>query len=164
LKKNSRRLVCAVVGSKAGGSRYTAKVAREAFEAGALAARLGFVVLTGGLSGVMERAAAGARASGGLTLGILPGLDHADGNASLDLVLPSGLGYARNCVIAAACDVMIALPGGTGTMEEMCFASDYGRGLVSYGSWDVPGAVSVPLGNRKRLEKALSALTLKGKK
>ncbi len=146
-----RRLVCAVVGCKDGSRRYTPAVAREAYAVGALAA-----VLTGGLSGVMERAAAGAREAGGLAIGILPGLDHADANESLDVVLPSGLGYARNCVVAAACDVMIALPGGTGTLEEMCFASDFGRTVVSYGSWRVPGAARVPLGRRRDVARTLA--------
>lgn len=158
-RATGRRLVCAIVGCKADSRRYSVAVAREAYAVGALAAKHGFVVLTGGLSGVMERAAAGARAAGGLTIGLLPGRDHADGNPSLEVVLPSGLGIARNCVVAAACDVMIALPGGTGTLEEMCFASDYGRTIISYGSWRVPGAVRVPLGRRHDVAWALADYT-----
>jgi uncharacterized protein (TIGR00725 family) len=150
-----RKLVCAITGRKETSPRYTAETAEAARVAGRLAAELGLVVLTGGLSGVMERAAEGAKAARGTTIGILPGNSHADANPFIDFVLPSGLGIARNCLIASACDLMIALPGGTGTLEEICFALDFDRPVISWGSWEIDGVRKVEFPNEKKLKEAL---------
>lgn len=139
----ARRPVCSVVGCKAGSARFTAEVAERAFTAGRLAAEAGYAVLCGGLSGVMEEAARGARAVGGTTVGILPGDDAARANPHCQIVVPSGIGYARNVLVALGCDVMIAVPGGRGTLEEMCFALDFGRLVLSWGSWMVDDVVAV---------------------
>lgn len=131
--------MAAVVGTKVGGTKWAPDVAEMAFTSGFAAARAGFVVLTGGLSGVMTEAARGARAAGGLTVGILPGTAHEDGNEHLSLVLPTGIGLARNVLVALACDVMIAVPGGLGTLQEMSYALEYKRPVFSWDSWDLPG-------------------------
>lgn len=135
-----RNHVCAIVGCKEGSQRFTSEVQRKAFAAGRLAAMAGFTVLTGGLSGVMSKAAEGAASVGGATIGILPGTHKADGNPHLREVLPSGIGIARNYQIALGCDVMIALNGGRGTLEEMCFALDFDKAVATWNSWDVEGA------------------------
>lgn len=134
-----RRLICAIVGTREGGSRWSETVRKMAYTAGTFAAKANFAVLTGGLTGVMTEAAKGAQSCGGIAIGILPGLNHCEANEFIDIVLPSGIGIARNCFIGAACDVMIALPGGTGTLEEMCFALDYERPVISWNSWRLDG-------------------------
>ncbi len=158
LRFGSRKLVLAVTGRRGDSPKWNAEQAAAAKAAGRVAAGLGLTVLTGGLSGVMEHAAAGAKAAGGETLGILPGGKHDDGNPYLDLVLPSGLGIARNVLVASACDFMLALPGGTGTLEELCFAADFGRPSLSWGSWDLEGVRKVPFPDEAALEKALREL------
>ena len=150
-----RHRICAIVGCKATSTRYTPAVERQAFLAGSLAARLGFVVLTGGLSGVMSSAAAGARHHGGTTLGILPGDSHHEANAHISLVLPSGIGYARNYLTALGCDVMIAVPGGNGTLEEMLFALDFGRVVLSWGGPAPEGAEVIQGQDPVELERRL---------
>lgn len=135
-----RNHVCAIVGCKEGSQRFTPEVQRQAFAAGRFAAMAGYTVLTGGLSGVMSKAAEGAASVGGATIGLLPGTNKADGNPYLREVLPSGIGIARNYQIALGCDVMIALNGGRGTLEEMCFALDFDKPVASWNSWDVEGA------------------------
>ena len=158
LRFGKRKLVLAITGRKGTSPRYTTELAEAALHAGKIAAELGLTVLTGGLSGVMERAAEGAKLAGGETVGILPGSDHNDGNLFLDLVLPSGIGIARNVLIATACDFMLALPGGTGTLEELCFALDYERPVISWGSWEIDGAIKVPFLDKVQLKNALQAL------
>jgi hypothetical protein len=103
--------------------------------AGNLAARSHFIVVTGGLSGVMRAAARGARQAEGGTLGILPGTELRDANESIDIVVPTGIGLARNVVTALAGDIMVALPGGLGTLQEMTYALEYKRPVCSWGSW-----------------------------
>lgn len=153
---NGRQWLCSVIGCKEASSKFTPEVSAAAFEAGRVAASLGFAVLTGGLSGVMTQAAAGAKSVGGFTLGILPGERHEDANPYIQLALPSGIGYARNYLMAAASDFMIALPGGTGTLEEMCFATDFQRPILSWGSWTVvEDAIQLPFADANALKRAL---------
>ena len=150
-----RKLIIAITGRKESSPRYTTELATAALTAGKIASDLGLTVLTGGLSGVMERAAEGAKLAGGHTIGILPGNKHSDANPFIDFVLPSGMGIARNCLIATACDLMLALPGGTGTLEEMCFALDFERPVLSWGSWDMEGTRKIEWLNEKQLKEAL---------
>jgi hypothetical protein len=87
----------------------------------------------------MEAAAEGARKAGALTVGVLPGNDHADASSAIDIVLPTGLGIVRNALTARMCHVMVGLPGGSGTLEEMLFAQDFGRPVLSYHSHEYDG-------------------------
>ena len=155
LRIGNRKLIIAITGRKESSSRYTPELAHAAFTAGKIAAELGLTVLTGGLSGVMERAAEGAKLAGGQTIGILPGSRHEDANPYIDFVLPSGIGIARNALLANACDLMISLPGGTGTLEELCFALDFDRPVISWGGWEIEGVRKVAFGDEASLLRAL---------
>lgn len=131
----TRRPQVTIIGNKAGGSRWSAEVARMAYTAGELAAAMGFTVITGGRSGVMEEAARGAKAAGGTVVGILP-IDTFEGaNPYLDIVIPTNLGIGRNVITALACDCVVALPGGQGTNQELSFALSYRRPVFSWDSW-----------------------------
>lgn len=132
-----RTKTCTIVGSKEHGSKWTAQVAEDAYLIGSLAVKHGFSVITGGLSGVMEYAAKGAKASAGLTIGILPGEGIESANSYIDVVIPSGIGLARNSITALAGDIMIALPGGLGTLQEITYALEYDRPVCSYGSFEL---------------------------
>jgi uncharacterized protein (TIGR00725 family) len=140
---SGRKPVCVVVGCNARSARFTPQVRERAFRIGALAAEVGFTVLTGGLGGVMASACEGARSIDGETIGILPGSAKKDANAFVQAVLPSGIGYARNYLTVLAADVVVALNGGRGTLEEICFALDFGRPVFSWDSWDVDGVRKV---------------------
>lgn len=98
-------------------------------------ARQGAILLCGGLGGVMAAAAAGARAAGGLTLGFLPGYDAQSADTSITVPLPTGLGHARNVVVVAAADAVIAVGGGTGTLSEIALALKLGRPVIGLGTW-----------------------------
>src|SRR5215467_1370354 len=155
-----RHFVCAVVGGKETNSRWSAALATNAFFVGEEIARLGWAVLTGGLSGVMREAARGAKAAGGVTLGLLPGTEHQAGNEYLDYVLPTSFGIGRNVLTACACDVMVGLAGGSGTLEEMLFAVDFGRPVISFGSFEIEGAwATIDQLNRSGLRQALHTAT-----
>jgi uncharacterized protein (TIGR00725 family) len=105
-----------------GGSTCTAQEAEWANAVGRLIAERGAVLLCGGLGGVMEAAASGAKAAGGLTIGLLPGNDAADANASIDVALATGMGEMRNALIVRAAHAMIAIGGGWGTLSEIALA------------------------------------------
>lgn len=99
-------------------------------------ARRGAVVVCGGLGGVMEAAARGAQAVGGMVVGILPGTDPAEGNKYLTVAVATGLGEARNAIIARACDGFIAIAGGYGTLAEIGLALKMNKPVVGLRTWD----------------------------
>lgn len=120
-----------------GGRDVSEKSLKDAETVGRLIAERGAVLLCGGLGGVMEAACRGAKAGNGLTVGILPSTDVQDANPYVDIVIPTGLGIARNAVIIHASDGVIAVGGKYGTLSEMAFALQTGIPVVSLNSWDV---------------------------
>ena len=112
------RALIAVIGS----SSCSAEVAAWAETVGRLLAERGAVLLCGGLGGVMEAAARGAKQRGGLTVGILPGADPGEANAYIDVPLATGMGEMRNALIVRAAQAAIAIGGGWGTLSEIAMA------------------------------------------
>jgi uncharacterized protein (TIGR00725 family) len=105
---------------------------------GAALARRGVTLITGGRGGVMEAASRGAAQAGGLCIGILPGRSHAQANPYCGVVIPTGIGDARNAVTALAGDLVIAIGGAAGTLSEISLAWIHGRpilGLTGHGGW-----------------------------
>lgn len=108
-----------------------------AYEVGKHIAEAGAVLVCGGLSGVMESAAKGAREAGGTTIGILPGSKRCDANRYIDIAIPTGFGEARNIIVVMASDALIAVGGSYGTLSEIAFALKYGRPVVGIGTWEL---------------------------
>jgi uncharacterized protein (TIGR00725 family) len=119
------------------------KTALAAERVGEEIARRGGVLICGGLGGVMEAAARGARRAGGLTIGILPGDRASDANEHVEIPIPTGLGEARNVVNVRAADAVVALAGRYGTLSEIALALRMGLPVVAYDSWDVSDDVVV---------------------
>jgi len=105
-----------------GGAECTPQESEWAGAVGRLIAERGAVLVCGGLGGVMAAAARGAKEAGGLTVGILPGADPADANASIDVALATGMGEMRNALIVRAAQAVIAIGGGWGTLSEIALA------------------------------------------
>ena len=126
-----RRCVVAVIGA---GDAPRA-ICKLAFELGREIAKRGAVLVNGGRAGVMEFAAAGARKEGGHTIGILPGYDRSAANRHIEFAIATGIGEARNAVIVATADAVIALPGEGGTLAEIGFAKKFGKPIVALDSW-----------------------------
>ena len=102
----------------------------RAEEVGRLLAERGCAVVCGGRGEVMAAASRGAKSAGGTTIGILPGTSRADANEWIDHVVVTGLGHARNAVVAASGDAVIAVGGSYGTLTEIGFARIFGRPVV----------------------------------
>lgn len=113
-----------------GGSTATAAETALAEDTGRLLAGQGAVLVCGGLGGVMEAAARGAKANGGTTVGILPGADPALANAYIDVPLATGLGEMRNFLIVRSAHALIAIGGGVGTLSEIALAQRIGKPVV----------------------------------
>lgn len=104
---------------------------------GYLIAANGATLICGGLGGVMEAACRGAKEAGGMTVGIIPGLDG--GNRHLDVVIRTGLGHARNILIVQSADAVIAVGGGYGTLSEIAVALKIGKPVLGHLTWDIEG-------------------------
>ena len=104
-------------------------------DAGAAVATAGAGLVCGGLGGVMEAACRGARSRGGLTLGLLPGLDRDAANGWVVVAVPTGLGEARNALVIRSADAVVAIGGGWGTLSEIALALKAGVPVVGLGTW-----------------------------
>jgi uncharacterized protein (TIGR00725 family) len=120
-----------------GASSCDQTTAALAEETGAAIARLGGVLVCGGGGGVMEAAARGARTAGGSVLGILPGDSPRGGNRYLTLAVATGLGEARNAVIARTADAVIAVGGEYGTLSEVALALKMAKPVIGLKTWEI---------------------------
>jgi hypothetical protein len=112
--------------------------AAHAYRVGELLAQRGVIVICGGGTGVMAAVAAGVRAQDGVVIGIQPGSDRSRVDAGLSAVVATGLGQARNAVIVASADAVIAVGGSWGTLSEVALAMRRGDiPVVSLGGWRV---------------------------
>ena len=99
------------------------------------------ILVCGGMGGVMEAAAKGAKEAGGTTVGILPGLDAQSANPYIDIPIVTGMGEARNVIIVRTSNAVIAVSGGPGTLSEIAFCLKLGVPLVGIQTWNVDPAV-----------------------
>jgi uncharacterized protein (TIGR00725 family) len=114
-------------------------IAAAAESVGRGVAERGAVVVCGGLGGAMEAACRGAKAAGGTTVALLPGLDRRDANRYVDVAIPTGLGEARNALVVRAADALIAVGGGYGTLSEIGLALRTGKRVVGIDTWEIDG-------------------------
>ena len=117
-----------------GGGRTSAKVAQLAYELGAAIAGKGWRLLNGGrAAGVMEYSARGAHEAGGQVIGILPTDDRSGMSQYVDIPIVTGMRDARNLINVLTSDVVVALPGGAGTLSEIMLALKNERPTVLLG-------------------------------
>jgi len=140
--------------SVVGGSNPDAETLALAEAVGKVIAARGAVLICGGLGGVMEAASRGAKEKDGLTVGIIPTYRKDTANPFIDITVPTGLGHARNVLVAAAGDLLVALAGSHGTRSEVATALILGKRVVGIKAWgDIDGVTAV--NNIEELEKAL---------
>jgi len=108
---------------------------RLGFQVGENIARVGAILVCGGLGGMMEAAAEGAKHAGGITVGILPTDKMSDANPYIDIALPTALGPFRNMLVVQACHAVIAVRGGYGTLTEIAFALRLRVPVVGLATW-----------------------------
>ena len=120
-----------------GASAASEEVTRLAEQVGVLIARAGAVLVCGGLGGVMEAAARGAKTAKGTTIGILPGTSRADANPYIDYAIVTGMGELRNFMLVRTADALVALPGRHGTLSEVAMALRLGKTVVSLKSFEI---------------------------
>lgn len=128
-----RRLYIAVVG----GSEAPDEVSAQAEVVGRELGLAGAVLVCGGLGGVMEAACRGAKAAGGMTVGILPTDDRATANPYVDVAVATGMGEARNALVVRTADALIAVAGEFGTLSEIALGLRAGKPVIGLGTWEL---------------------------
>jgi uncharacterized protein (TIGR00725 family) len=119
------RQVC-VLGSAEPGSR-----AHElAAAAGDLLARLGITLVSGCGSPATRVAAERALAAGGTVVSIIPSDDIGVKDWPCSMLIPCGMGDARNLLMALAGDACLVIGGRAGTISEVCLAWLHHRPLL----------------------------------
>ena len=118
-----------VIGNNTNGC--TPKHEKLAYEIGVEIAKSNSVLITGGLGGVMAAASHGAHDTNGLTVGIIPQDDATMANEFCDIVIPTGMGLARDFLNALTADGVIIVGGGSGTLSEVCAAYMYKKPMVA---------------------------------
>ncbi len=126
-------------------------------EVGAAVALARCGLVSGGLGGVMEAACRGARSHGGLTVGLLPGLEREAANGWVVVAVPTGLGEARNALVVRAADAVVAIGGGWGTLSEIALARKARVPVVGLGTWEV-GVHGEPAEGIVRIDDAQGAV------
>jgi uncharacterized protein (TIGR00725 family) len=134
------RGIVAVIGASVVSSDEVRRLARET---GAEIARRGYLLVCGGMRGVMEEAARGAREEGGITIGILPGKDRTDANPYIDIPILTAMSHARNAIIVRTADCVIAIDGSYGTLSEIALARCTDRPVYGIKTWDIEGVIAM---------------------
>ncbi|HXK30840.1 MAG TPA: hypothetical protein VJ646_21550 [Candidatus Binatia bacterium] len=127
------KLTIGVMGSS--GGDLSAEVREKAFRLGETIAEHDAILITGGCPGLPYEAVRGAKAKGGLVIGISPGLsveEHQEKYNSpvdgFDLLIYTGSGLmGREITNIRSCDIVVIAGGRTGTLGELAIAYDEGR-------------------------------------
>lgn len=115
------KTLISICGSDIGDDKLTDHALDTAEKVGSLIAKRDAVVLCGGHGGIMEAACRGAKKEGGITVGIMP-FTKDESNKCVDIAIPTKLGNIRNYLVASAGDVVIAIGGRWGTLNEISYA------------------------------------------
>jgi len=149
--------------SVVGGGNCSVEEERLAEEVGQELAKRGATLICGGLGGVMEAACRGAASQGGTTIGVLPGNNRYDANRHVTIPIVTGMGYARNAIVAKSGQAVIAIGGKYGTLSEIAYALQSDIPVVGLGTWslykggEVDGAIVTAEGPVDAVEKAISS-------
>jgi len=132
-----RQKVIAVIGA----GEADEETLRIAEDAGRLIAKRNFILVCGGLGGVMEAAARGAQSAGGTTVGILPQNHKDNANPYIQIPIVSGFGEGRNVLIVRTADALIAVGGEYGTLSEIALGLKIGKPVIGINTWDIKGVI-----------------------
>ena len=128
---NEKRYYIGVIGERFCGN----ELCEIAVKVGSLIAREGWILVCGGMGGIMEKACYGAFVNKGITIGIIPENTRERGNPYLSFSIVTGLGEGRNSIVVKNCDAVISIGGSYGTLSEIAFANLFGIPVVGIKSW-----------------------------
>lgn len=139
IKIPRKKLIVGVVG----GNRVEIPIYNQALIIGRGIAEAGYILVTGGLGGVMEAASKGAFESGGMTVGVLPGSSRTEANPYVSIPVVTSMSHARNAIIVRTADIIVAISGRYGTLSEIALAKALNKRVLGFYTWgDIPGVES----------------------
>lgn len=150
-----RRKIIAVIG----GSEASEAHLKIAEEVGSLIAKRGAVLITGGMGGIMTAASKGASESDGLVIGILPTADKDSANPYVHIPIVTGIGHARNFIIARTCDCAIAIDGRYGTLSEIAFCLMCDVPVIGIDTWKLEAPIIQAKNAIDAVERAFAAIS-----
>lgn len=164
--RNKRRLQIGIVGS-CSDLNYSKDIELLAEEVGYWIAKKNCILMFGAekdLDSLSSAACRGAKNAGGLAIGITYGLGLDVVEKGADAIIATGLarGGGREFSLVASCDAIIAISGGSGTLNEITIAYQINIPIVALkntGGWS-DKLIDTYLDDRKRL-KVLPAKTPK---
>lgn len=122
-----------IVGVMGGGAANPSAI-QAACDLGAAIAVKGWILLNGGRNaGIMAASAKGASEAGGITVGILPDADPSKASPHIHIPICTGIGSARNIINVLSSDIVVACPGGAGTISEIALALKHGKTVITMG-------------------------------
>ena len=126
-----------------GGRRAEKSVLDAAETVGMLIAKHDWQLICGGMGGVMKSAAKGADTAGGITIGVLPGKRRSSANSHIQIPIATGIGVARNSIIAQSADAAIAVGGRYGTLSEIAYFLQLGKPVITLMcDWRIDGTLA----------------------
>jgi len=148
------KIIIGVIGS----STCSSSVSEVAYIVGKEIARKNAILICGGRGGVMEAACKGAKEEKGITIGVLPGNDKESANPYIDIPIVTGMGEARNVIIARSSDAVIAIAGKYGTLSEIAFALRFDVPVVGIATWNINIPILKAKNPKQAVGMALSAI------
>ncbi len=135
-----RHIVVGIIGPR----DATGEQRRVAERIAYILAGYGITLICGGKTGVMQAASKGCYEAGGLVIGLLPGSNPSEANEYVGVPLPTGLGEARNMIIAKSARVLVAVGGSYGTLSEVAYGLHFSKPVIGIANAaDVKGVVHV---------------------
>lgn len=128
-------------------------------EIGNALASIGFTVVCGGRQGIMEAVCRGVAGAGGISIGLLPETDAREANPYVTVPLATGIGEARNALVARASFCLVVIGNSYGTLSEVALGLQFGRTVIGLaGAAEVEGVRHVTAAREAVEEVALCAL------
>jgi len=122
-------------------------------------AKMGLVAICGGRQGVMEAVCRGAAQAGGLSIGLLPDADPSFANPHVGVVIATGIGEARNALIARASLCLVVIGDSYGTLSEVALGRQFGKKVIGLeGAAKVDGVIYVDCVDQALAEVARAVL------
>lgn len=108
----------------------TAAQLEAAARVGELLGDCRLTVLCGGRQGVMQAVCEGVARVGGLSIGLLPDADAAQANPFVSVPIATGIGEARNALIARGSFCLVAIGDSLGTLSEVALGRHFGKTVI----------------------------------
>ncbi|MGD1921104.1 MAG: TIGR00725 family protein [Pleurocapsa sp.] len=127
-----------IIGVMGAGKSATPEDISLAYNLGKSIAENNWILLTGGRkAGIMDAASRGAKASGGLTIGILPSNNTKDMSEAVDIPIITDMGNGRNNINVLSSTVVVACGIGLGTASEIALALKNNKPVILLNATDL---------------------------